>query len=122
MGRTILNGRILVLGMTFKEDVADIRNSKVADIISELKDYGMQVDVADPRADAGAVKRMYGFDLCRQPQEKAYEAVVAAVSHREYRELSEADLLRWLRDENGLVADVKGIFRGKVSKLAYWSL
>lgn len=122
MGRTILNGRILVLGITFKEDVADIRNSKVADIINELKDYGMQVDVADPRADAAAVKRMYGFDLCRQPQEKAYEAVVVAVSHHEYRHLSEVDLLSWLRDENALVADVKGIFRGKVSKLEYWSL
>lgn len=122
MGGTILNGRILVLGITFKEDVADIRNSKVADIINELKDYGMQVDVVDPRADAAAVKKMYGFDLCRQPQEKAYEAVVAAVSHQEYRDLSEADLLSWLRSENGLVADVKGIFRGKVSKLEYWSL
>lgn len=121
-GKPTANGRILVLGFTFKEDVSDIRNSKVVDIIKELKDYGMQVDVSDPRADAAAVKKMYGFDLCSDPQEKAYEAVVVAVAHHEYRDLSEADLSRWLRDENGLVADVKGIFRGKVSKLEYWSL
>ena len=122
MGKTIRNGRILVLGITFKEDVADIRNSKVADIINELKDYGMKVDVVDPRADAESVKRMYGMELCRKPQEKAYEAVVVAVAHKEYRELEEADFRSWLREDNCLVADVKGICRNKIKTLEYWSL
>lgn len=121
MGMRILNGRILVLGLTFKEDVSDIRNSKVIDIIKELKDYGMTVDVADPRADAQAVRQMYGFDLC-QPEQAAYEAVVVAVAHKEYLGLEEADFRRWLTKGKGLLADVKGIYRGKISKLTYWCL
>ncbi|MCM1041812.1 MAG: nucleotide sugar dehydrogenase [Bacteroides sp.] len=122
LDKHIRNGRILVLGLTFKEDVADIRNSKVVDIIRELKDYGMLVDVVDPKADPRAVKQMYGFDLCPRPEEKAYEAVVVAVSHKEYVRLTEADFGRWLKDGDGLVADVKGIYRGKIARLNYWSL
>ncbi|MCM1531488.1 MAG: nucleotide sugar dehydrogenase [Bacteroides sp.] len=122
MQKNVQNGRVLVLGITFKEDVADIRNSKVADVIRELKDYGMRVDVVDPRADANAVRQMYGFGLCPEPEEKAYEAVVVAVSHREYAHLTESDFARWLKDTDGLVADVKGLYRGKISRLNYWSL
>lgn len=119
--KTIQDGRILVLGITFKENVADIRNSKVVDIVEELRTYGMTVDVSDPKADADAVRRMYGMEL-RQPQEKAYDAVVVAVSHREYAELSEPDFMRWFKDERCLVVDVKGLYRGKLPNLNYWSL
>lgn len=121
MGKPILNGRILVLGLTFKENVSDIRNSKVIDIVKELKDYGMRVDVSDPRADSREVRRMYGFDLCK-PEENAYEAVVVAVAHKEYAGLSEADFCRLLDGEAGLVVDVKGLYRNKFSRLDYWSL
>lgn len=121
MGKSVYKGRVLVLGITFKEDVADVRNSKVADIIHELKDYGMEVDVCDPKADPRAVKQMYGIDLCAASP-KAYEAVVVAVAHQQYAHLSEEDFCGWLREDNGLLVDVKGLYRGKFAKPTYWSL
>ena len=119
-GEHILGSRVLVMGITFKEDVADIRNSKVADIIKELKDYGVEVDVTDPHADASEVKREYGLDLIREPK-GPYSAVVLAVSHNEYKHFEEA-YFRSLMGENGILADIKGIYRDRISHVRYWSL
>lgn len=112
--------RVLIMGITFKEDVTDIRNSKVMDIIDELDDFGISVDVIDPGAGSHEVKEEYNIDLKPQPSGK-YNAVILAVSHKEYIKLDEA----WfssLLDKDGIIVDVKGVLRGKIMKHIYWSL
>ncbi|GIV36505.1 MAG: nucleotide sugar dehydrogenase [Cyclobacteriaceae bacterium] len=94
---------VLVLGITFKENCPDIRNSRVIDIITELTSYGAQVDVFDPHADPEEVKHEYGLNLISLP-DKQYHGVVLAVSHNEFRELNWNKILV----PNGVVYDVKG--------------
>ena len=77
---------VLIMGITFKEDVTDIRNSKVVDIIDELDDFGISVDVIDPGAGKHEVNEEYKIDLKTQPEGK-YDAVILAVSHKEYIKL-----------------------------------
>jgi len=112
--------RVLVMGATFKENVSDIRNSKVADVISELKEFGVQVDVVDPYASAQEIEEEYGFKLS-PAIEGPYHGVVVAVNHREYTEKDE-DYFRSITHENAVFADLKGIFRDKIHSLNYWSL
>ncbi|MDF9831540.1 nucleotide sugar dehydrogenase [Parabacteroides sp. PF5-6] len=119
-GKNILGARALVMGLTFKENVSDIRNSKVVDIIRELKDYGMEVDVTDPYASAQEVEREYGFTLKAEPG-TGYDAVIVAVAHKDYLKLDES----WFLDkinETAVFGDVKGIYRGRITRMAYWSL
>lgn len=99
----INKGRVLILGITFKEDCPDIRNSKVIDVIHELKSYGCIVDVYDPQADAKEVQHEYGFSLIEKP-ETEYDAIVLAVSHKEFSSLA------WekMRGPKTVVYDVKG--------------
>ena len=120
MGKSVLGARVLVMGVTFKEDVSDIRNSKVADIIRELRDFGVDVDVVDPHADSEAVQEEYGFKLVEKPRDN-YDAVVVAVSHKEYEMLDET-YFKSLTYENALLVDIKGILREKIHSLKYWSL
>lgn len=120
LGKNILGSRVLVMGVTFKEDVADIRNSKVADIINELKDYGIDVDVVDPHADAEEVRHEYGFNLIEKPIGN-YDSVIVAVSHKEYYNLDEK-FFKSLTHDSAVLVDVKGIYRGKIHSLKYWSL
>ncbi len=122
LGKPVQNAKVLVLGLTFKENVSDIRNTKVVDIIRELQDYGIRVDVTDPKAEAVEVERMYRLELKDKPEEHAYDAVVAAVPHREYENWKEADFAHLLKDPKGLVVDVKGIYRNLITSLPYWSL
>jgi len=136
MKKNLSECRILVLGITFKENVSDIRNSKVAETIDELMDYGLEVVVADPWADSKEVKEEYGFELnealkvenlkfkksaLHRSAGKSFDAIILAVAHREYVCLTEEDLLP-LAKPNALLVDVKGNLRGKVKKMAYWSL
>jgi len=120
MGKNILGARVLVMGVTFKEDVSDIRNSKVVDIVRELKDFGVDVDVMDPRADSEEVMREYGFKLIEKPRAN-YDAVVVAVAHKEYMDLDEG-YFRGLTYEHAVLGDIKGIYRGKIHQMKYWSL
>ena len=120
LGKNILETRVLVMGVTFKENVSDIRNSKVVDIINELKDFGVSVDVMDPCADIDEVYREYGFRLIEKPGND-YDAVIVAVAHDEYKVLEEEYFLNLTR-ESAVLGDVKGIYRGKIHKLKYWSL
>ncbi|MBO7445915.1 MAG: nucleotide sugar dehydrogenase [Bacteroidales bacterium] len=119
-GKPILNARILVMGMTFKENVSDIRNSKVLDIINEFKDYGVTVDVVDPYAEPDQVEKFYGITLSKEPQ-GLYDAVVVAVAHNPYKELDEDYFLKY-SSKDGILVDVKGLYRHKIQKLHYWSL
>jgi UDP-N-acetyl-D-glucosamine/UDP-N-acetyl-D-galactosamine dehydrogenase len=108
-GHPVLGSVITVLGLTFKEDCPDLRNSKVIDIITELRDYGMQVQVCDPRADASEAANEYGVNLVPRSEMKPAVAVIAAVAHAEYRALSGADLVS-LMGADPVLVDVKGLF------------
>ena len=119
-GKNVLNSKVLVMGATFKENVSDIRNSKVADVVNELKSYGIQVEIIDPYASSEELEKEYGFALCQQPG-TGYAAIIIAVSHKEYANLPEAYFLA-LTDLKGIVMDVKGIYRNKIHKLTYMSL
>ncbi len=114
------NSRVLVMGMTFKENVTDIRNSKVIDVIKELTDFGISVDVIDPGASPHEVKEEYGIDLKKGPEGK-YDAVILAVCHKEYMGIGEEYFTPLLNDQ-GIVVDVKGVLRGKIHNHTYWSL
>jgi len=117
---SIKNAKVLVMGATFKENVSDIRNSKVADVVHELISYGIEVEVIDPYADSESLKHEYGFGLIEKPGNN-YSAIVVAVNHSEYSNLSEDYFLK-LSTTPGILVDVKGIYRNKIKKLAYWSL
>ena len=106
-GATIKNSNALVLGITFKENCPDIRNSRVIDIIKEFKTYDVNVDVFDPWASAEEVKHEYGLDLITASEElkKDYNAIVLAVSHNEFLEL---DITK-LKSDIGVVFDVKSL-------------
>lgn len=119
-GKNISQSKVLVMGITFKEDVADIRNSKVADVVHELYSYGMKVDVVDPYADAEEVKEEYDIDLSAE-YDKNYDAIIVAVSHKEYIQLTESDFASIL-NTSGIIYDVKGIYRSKIRNLKYLSL
>ena len=119
-GTPMKQARVLVMGATFKEDVSDIRNSKVVDVINELKSFSCHVEVVDPHADSDELFDEYGFELVEKSNGK-YHAVVVAVNHQEYVGLNEDDF-RGLMSENGLLVDVKGIYRNRIKKLNYWTL
>lgn len=119
-GKNPMNARALIMGITFKEDVTDIRNSKVVDIIKEMADFGVKIDVIDPGADSHHVKSEYGIELQKEPTGK-YDVVIMAVSHKDYLNLDEAWFGNLLSDK-GIVVDVKGALRGKIKKHTYWSL
>ncbi|MDJ1472708.1 nucleotide sugar dehydrogenase [Cytophagaceae bacterium DM2B3-1] len=119
-GKDIIKSRVLVMGATFKENVEDIRNSKVADVVSELINFSVQVDVVDPYADSDELKHEYGFGLIEKPEGK-YDAIVIAVNHKPYISLEES-YFHSLSNGNGIVIDIKGVFRNKIQKLTYWSL
>ena len=114
------HARVLVMGATFKENVTDIRNSKVADVVKELKSYSLKVDVTDPYADSSELKHEYGFELTPEPGND-YEAVIITVPHDDYKNLDE-NYFTSITKPSAVIADLKGIYRGKISKLAYWSL
>lgn len=118
--KEIRGSRVLVMGITFKENVSDIRNSKVADLVHELQRYGVAVDVVDPIASAEEVKHEYGFDLLGKPQ-GPYDAIVVAVSHKTYAS-AEEPYFKSLCNGNGVIIDVKGVLRGKIKSMDYWSL
>ncbi len=118
-GKNVLHAKVLVMGATFKENVSDIRNSKVADLIGELKSYGVDVDVVDPYADSDHLKHEYGFSLCSNPKDK-YDAIVVAVNHKPYLDMDEA-YFKSMMDEKGILIDIKGIYRKKIKSLTYWS-
>ena len=119
-GTSIIDSRILVMGATFKEDVSDIRNSKVIDVIKEFESFSCNVEIVDPHADKEEFKEEYGYELKDEPTGK-YDAVVVAVNHKEYVNLPESYFKEILTDKGEFV-DIKGIYKGKFNDLNYWSL
>jgi len=119
-GKNIQDARVLVMGATFKENVSDIRNSRVVDTVKEFMSFSVDVDVIDPHASAREIKEEYGYELSSEPKPK-YDAVIVAVNHDEYTGLSQ-DYFKELLTDEGIFVDLKGIYRGKMNGLTYWSL
>lgn len=120
-GKHIQEAKALIMGATFKEDVSDIRNTKVIDIITELKSYQMSVDIVDPHANSEEMEREYGVSLIQQPSNN-YDAIIVAVNHHAYLELTETYFKSLFKDGMGVFIDVKGIYKSKIKELEYWSL
>lgn len=116
----VKNAKVLVMGATFKENVSDIRNSKVADIIKELKSYSLQVHVTDPYANSNELNHEYGFELTPDLAND-YAAVIVTVPHNDYIKMDDNSFSNITKPE-AIVADLKGIYRGKISSRSYWSL
>lgn len=119
-GKHISESKVLVMGATFKEDVSDIRNSKVCDVINEFKSFGATVEVVDAHADSDSLNEEYGFGLVENLAND-YDAVVIAVNHKDYTNLDEA-YFDSITNENPVIVDLKGIYKGKINNLTYWSL
>jgi len=120
IGKDIVKVKVLVMGATFKEDVEDIRNSKVADVINEFRSYGVNTEVIDPHASSEELLEEYGFGLVDKPG-TGYDAVVVAVNHKEYLQLDE-NYFNQICSPQAVIIDLKGIMRGKITKFTYWSL
>ncbi|MGP1560948.1 MAG: nucleotide sugar dehydrogenase [Helicobacteraceae bacterium] len=104
-GIDVKTSKVLTLGITFKENCPDIRNSKVIDIINELKDYGVQVFVSDPWANKDETKKVYGVELETNPDISAYDALIFAVAHREFAALKPDKRKQFVFDVKNIVAD-----------------
>jgi UDP-N-acetyl-D-galactosamine dehydrogenase len=112
--------KVLIKGVTFKENVSDIRNSKIVGTVRELLAFNIKVDVEDPYAEEQDVKEEYGLNLAKKV-DSDYDAVIITVPHSPYRELGEEYFLSITR-ENAMIADLKGMYKNKVTKRKYWSL
>ena len=113
------------MGLTFKENVPDLRNSKVPDIINELREYGVQIIVHDPIAESDEAVHEYGIKLVDLKQIQDVDGVIVAVAHKSFLEMGLAELLKPLRDQkSGVLVDVKSIFDpAKVpASIKYWRL
>lgn len=115
--RIHVNGaRVLVLGLTFKENCPDLRNTRVVDVVEELREYGVRVDVHDPWADPDEARHEYGLDLVATPVDGAYDGVVLAVAHDRFRAAGAMALRRFGR-EGGVFCDLKSVFARDESDL-----
>jgi len=103
------DSRVLVLGLTFKENCPDLRNTRVVDIVRELADYGISVDVHDPWVDPHEAEDEYGIAPIRDPQPGSYDAVILAVAHRRFEDLGIERLRAWGRP-GAVVFDIKHVF------------
>ena len=112
--------RALIMGATFKENVTDIRNSKVFNLYKELKDFHLEVEMTDALADAHEVLEEYEVELKKEASGK-YDVVVVAVSHDAYKQLDENYFLN-LTKEGAILVDIKNMYKSKISQLEYWTL
>jgi UDP-N-acetyl-D-galactosamine dehydrogenase len=116
----IIQAKVLVMGVTFKENVSDIRNSKVADLVKELHAYNVNVHIMDPHADNEELKHEYDLELKQYP-DSDYDAIIMAVSHDDYKNYEEADFTK-ITKPGAILVDLKGSYRNKIKNLQYWTL
>lgn len=122
MGKDLNEAKVLVLGATFKENVGDIRNSKVADVVHELEAFSLRVDITDPEASSKEMEHEYGIKLISLDQIATdYDAIILAVPHRDYL-LLDADWYQQHTNNQALIVDIKGVIRGLNLQRTYWSL
>ncbi|MCO5231729.1 MAG: nucleotide sugar dehydrogenase [Chitinophagales bacterium] len=119
-GKNPKDSKVLIMGATFKEDVSDIRNSKIFDLYQELKDFSVQIDMVDPYASKEEVAHEYGVQLSDNPGNQ-YDAVVVAVPHKEYKSLNE-DYFKEILVSDALIVDLKNIFKNKITTFTHWTL
>src|SRR5436190_3234531 len=115
----VKSSRVLIKGATFKENVSDIRNSKVCDVVRALKEYYVNVDVEDPYADSDELNHEYGFGLVKNIAND-YDAVIISVPHKDFMLLDDA-YFSSITKPHAVIADLKGIYRGKINNRNYWS-
>jgi len=106
-GIPIKGSRVLVMGLTFKENTPDLRNTRVVDVITELEDYGILVDVHDPCADPAEARQQYGIELVVEPDSGAYDGAILAVAHTHYIQAGIASILHFMQDANHVLFDLK---------------
>ncbi|MGG9970268.1 nucleotide sugar dehydrogenase [Ferruginibacter sp. SUN002] len=116
----VKDAKVLVMGATFKENVSDIRNSKVADVVKELKSFSLNVDLTDPYADSDELLHEYGIELTPVIAND-YDAIVITVPHNDYKQLDDA-YFSGITKPAAMIADLKGIYRNKIKTRHYWSL
>lgn len=116
-GIRVNEARVLVLGLTFKENTPDLRNSKVIDVITELLDYGICVDVHDPMASAAEARAEYGIELIAEPARAAYDGIILAVAHDAFRELGTAGIRGFGKREGHVLYDLKNVLPAEESDL-----
>ncbi len=125
-GSCLSSARVAVLGLTFKENVPDLRNTRVIDVITELREYSVEVLVHDPAADKEEAKREFGLDLCRKEDLRDLDAVILCVPHKEYAQLTPDEILSWFTDaKRALLLDIKGMLDSKAmtaAGISYWRL
>lgn len=122
---SVRDSKVAILGLTFKEDVPDLRNTRVIDIIDELTDYGINVVVNDPLADPEEARTFYGADIVGLDDIEAVDAVILAVAHREYRDMGLDRIVRLCRPEHPVVVDIKSLFSSAdaaAKGITYWRL
>ncbi len=119
-GKEPTTARALIIGATFKENVTDIRNSKVYDVYHELNSFGVKVEIIDALADGEEVFHEYKIKLADKPTGK-YDIIIVAVSHDAYKSFDEA-YFQSMMTEVGILADLKSLYRGKIKNIDYWSL
>ncbi|MEX2123403.1 MAG: Vi polysaccharide biosynthesis UDP-N-acetylglucosamine C-6 dehydrogenase TviB [Woeseia sp.] len=109
-----LKARVLVLGLTFKENCPDVRNTKVIDIVKELRSYGALVDVHDPWVDPVEAKAEYGMDMAVEPQRESYDVIVLAVAHKQFREMGDQGV-RAFGNATSIIYDIKYLLPSSMS-------
>jgi UDP-N-acetyl-D-galactosamine dehydrogenase len=119
-GKSIIDSRVLGMGATFKEDVSDIRNSKVIDVVKEIESYSCTVEIVDPHANSTDYQEEYGYAITKEIT-GTYDAVIVAVNHKEYCSLDEA-YFKSIMTDKGVFVDLKGVYKNKFADLDYWSL
>jgi UDP-N-acetyl-D-galactosamine dehydrogenase len=115
----VKQSKVLVMGATFKENVSDIRNSKVTDVIATLKSYHLNIFVHDPYANGEDIEEEYGIHLTTDLDDD-YDAVIVSVPHAPYLKFDD-DYFKTITKDHALIADLKGVYRGKITSRKYWS-
>lgn len=118
--QNVKEAKILVMGATFKENVSDIRNSKIADVIKTLQSYYLQIFVSDPYAESEMTKHEYNFELTDN-LDNDYDVIIVSVPHSPYLQYDDS-FFKSMTKEHGLIVDLKGIYRNKITSRKYWSL
>jgi UDP-N-acetyl-D-galactosamine dehydrogenase len=115
----VRKAKVLVMGATFKENVSDIRNSKITDVIKTLQSYHLNLYVHDPFANTEELEEEYGIHLTEN-LDNDYDAVIISVPHNQYKKFDD-NYFKTITKESALIADLKGLFRGKINSREYWS-
>ena len=124
-GKNVRNAKVAILGFTFKENCPDTRNTKVIDIVNELKEYGIEPVIADPQADADEAKRLYGIEFVDMESITDMDAVILAVAHKEFTDLSQQDIDGLYEEGKKVLLDIKGLLNRKeyeATGYSYWRL